>query len=74
MRKRLTRAGSAGQRALKDDRGQAILEYVLMVALAVGVVTMIGVGFRKTVFKLWKGFSRDVAAACPGCPPNPGIR
>jgi hypothetical protein len=62
------------RKGLRNDSGQAILEYVLMVALAVGVVTLIGVGFRKTVFKVWKGMSRDVAAACPGCPPNPAVR
>jgi hypothetical protein len=52
------------------ESGQAVLEYVLMLSMAVGVVILIGVGFRKSIFKVWQGFTRDIAAACPGCPPN----
>lgn len=53
-----------------DDAGQAVLEYVLMLSLAVGVVVIIAVGFRRSIFHVWKGFARDVAAACPACPAN----
>jgi hypothetical protein len=53
-----------------DDSGQAILEYVLMLSMAVGVVVIIAVGFRRSIFHLWQGFTRDIASACPGCPPN----
>ena len=53
-----------------NDSGQAILEYVLMLSMAVGVVIIIAVGFRRSIFHLWGGFTRDIAAACPGCPAN----
>ncbi len=54
----------------KSDSGQAVLEYILMLSLAVGVVVIIAVGFRRSIFHVWKGFTRDVAAACPACPAN----
>jgi predicted membrane protein len=56
------------------ESGQAILEYVLMMSMAVGVVIIIGVGFRRSIFHVWKGFTREIAAACPGCPPNPDAK
>lgn len=51
-----------------NEAGQAVVEYVLMLVVTVGIVTLIGVGFRKTLFTLWSGFARDIVAACPGCP------
>jgi len=53
-----------------EESGQAILEYVIMLSMAVGVVILIAVGFRRSIFHVWKGFNREIAAACPGCPPN----
>jgi Flp pilus assembly pilin Flp len=51
-----------------DEEGQAVIEYILMLSVVVGMVSMIGFGFRKTLFKLWGSFTRDIAAGCPGCP------
>lgn len=51
-----------------NDEGQAVVEYILMLVVTVSVVSIIGLGFRKTLFKLWSTFSREIAAACPGCP------
>jgi hypothetical protein len=56
--------------AKTGESGQAVLEYVLMLSMAVGVVVLIAVGFRRSIFHVWKGFTRDVAAACPACPAN----
>ena len=57
----------------RDDSGQAVVEYVLMVMLALSVVSVIGITFRKTVIRMWEMISKDVAAACPGCPPPSGV-
>jgi Flp pilus assembly pilin Flp len=59
---------------LYDDQGQAVVEYILMISMALSVVTIIGVGFRKSLFKLWTLFAQEISAACPGCPPNPNVR
>jgi Flp pilus assembly pilin Flp len=61
-------------RLLNDERGQAVVEYILMLVLALSVVTVIGLGFRKTLFKLWTLFAQEISAACPGCPPDPNVK
>lgn len=58
-----------------DERGQAVVEYILMLVLVISFVGMIAFGFRSSVVKLWQSFSRDVSAACPrDCPPKENIR
>ena len=49
----------------QNEEGQAIVEYILMLLLAVSVVTILGFGFRKSVMTLWVSVTRDIAAACP---------
>lgn len=58
----------------RDEEGQAIVEYLLMVSVTVMSVGVLGFGFRKTLFRLWQTFAQDITAACPGCPPDPSIR
>ncbi len=56
------------RKALSNERGQAVIEYILMLTVAVSIVGIIGFGFRKSLFKLWGSFTQDIVAACPGCP------
>lgn len=58
----------------RDEEGQAIVEYLLMVSVTVIAVGALGIGFRKTLFALWQAFAKDITAACPGCPADPSIR
>ncbi len=51
----------------RKQLGQAMIEYMLMLALVVGVVSSTGFIFRKTVFKMWKFMSKQIAPGCPGC-------
>lgn len=53
---------------VENEEGQAVIEYLLMLVVTVGIVTIIGMGFRKSLFKIWTGFSKEISAACPGCP------
>jgi Flp pilus assembly pilin Flp len=62
------------RRLLRDQGGQATLEYVLGLAMAISVVSVIGIGFRRSILALWEMISREVTAACPGCPADPTIR
>jgi hypothetical protein len=61
-------------RAAGGEEGQAVVEYILMVLLAISAVSIIGIGFRRTLFSVWGKMAKEVTAACPGCPPNPAIR
>lgn len=61
--------------AIKRNRGgQAIVEYLLGLTLVILLVGMIATVFRKSLYGMWEMISRDVSAACPGCPPDPKIR
>jgi Flp pilus assembly pilin Flp len=55
----------------KGEEGQAVIEYILMLVVTITIVSIIGIGFRKTLFRLWGKLTQEIAAACPGCPPDP---
>lgn len=58
-----------------SDRGQALVEYLLMILLALSVVGILGFSFRKSIRRLWIFYIREVSAPCPGCAPsNPTYR
>jgi Flp pilus assembly pilin Flp len=58
----------------RENQGQAVVEYVLMLFLVVAAVAIIGTGFRKSLYGLWEGLSGEIAAGCPGCPKDNSIR
>jgi Flp pilus assembly pilin Flp len=58
----------------RSDEGQAVIEYMLALLVAVSVVIIIAKGFKKSLFVVWSGMTVSIAAACPGCPPNPKYR
>jgi Flp pilus assembly pilin Flp len=58
----------------RNESGQAVVEYLLMLAVIVAIVGAVGIGFRKILVKLWEKMARDIAAPCPGCPPPPDVR
>lgn len=61
-------------RLFADESGQALLEYVLGLSTAVAIVSVIGIGFRRSIMAVWQMISKEVTAACPGCPADPSIQ
>lgn len=59
---------------LENDRGQAVVEYVLMLAIVVAMIGVMSTGFRRALISLWGKMARDISAPCPGCPPPPEVR
>src|SRR4051794_39530997 len=53
---------------LRDEGGQAFVEYILGLSMAVVVVGAMARSFRTTLWALWRGLAKDIIAACPGCP------
>jgi hypothetical protein len=51
----------------RSESGQAIVEYILILALALSLVSVIAIGLRKSMFSLWKFMATDITAPCPGC-------
>jgi len=58
----------------RDEGGQVIVDYVLTLSIVVSVVLIVGTLFRKSLFHLWEVMTKEISAACPGCPPDPKIR
>jgi hypothetical protein len=59
-------AGGLGQ------SGQAMVEYVLMIVVALSILIVVSSGLKKTVIALWSYYFQKVSAACPtGCQPDP---
>ncbi len=59
---------------LLTEKGQALIEYVLLIAITISLVTLMATGLRNSVFKLWTFYTKAIAAPCPGCPAPPEIR
>lgn len=52
-----------------SESGQAVLEYILMMGVAVSLLGLIATTFRRTVASVWKVWSAEIAAPCPKCAP-----
>jgi hypothetical protein len=50
-----------------QNSGQAIIEYVLLMSIIVGMSGAIMFAVRKNRDKMWKIMICDVSAACPSC-------
>jgi hypothetical protein len=61
-------------KVLNNNQGQAVLEYILMLLVALGVVTTISIGFKQSLFSIWGLFSREISAPCPACQPDPKVQ
>ena len=48
-------------------RGQAIIEYLLMVIMLAVTVAVAIRGSNRTIYQLWTGLVRQVAKGCPDC-------
>ena len=61
------------QAMLREDDGQAIVEYVLALSIVMFLVTIMATGLRNSLLKLWVSYSKQIAAPCPGCKADPAI-
>ncbi len=57
----------------QDQGGQAVVEYVLVIAMVISIVAIIATSFRKSIRLLWYTLTREIAPGCPDCaPPSAG--
>jgi Flp pilus assembly pilin Flp len=52
---------------IEDESGQAMLEYILLVGSAIGLVAMLKTSLNEMTGKLWKMLAKRIAAGCAGC-------
>jgi predicted transporter len=52
---------------VSNEKGQAIIEYVIMLAVVLGMAGILVFGVKNTRDKLWKHIVCVVSAPCPTC-------
>jgi Flp pilus assembly pilin Flp len=55
------------RRFLKDDSGQAIIEFFLLLLVTVLIVSTLKTTLTRLTAKLWSFFAKKIAAPCPSC-------
>ena len=58
------------RRFLKDEGGQVIVEYLILLSIVLGVFTVVFLNFRASLIRLWRSIVVIVRAPCPGCEPT----
>lgn len=51
----------------QDESGQAIIEFMLLLLVLVGIVGTLKASLKKVTTKLWTLFAKKIAAPCPSC-------
>ena len=59
---------------LRKNQGQAVVEYILMMAVVVALIGLLSNGFKNGLVLLWERMAKDISAPCPKCPPPPEVR
>ena len=54
------------------SKGQAILEYMLLVVMIAVTVAIIIRNTNQTIYFFWTGLARQIASPCSNCNPGPG--
>ena len=52
---------------MEEESGQAIIEYVLLMLMVVGVVGAMKTSLKQITVKLWVLFAKKIAAPCGNC-------
>lgn len=53
----------------KNEEGQAVIEFIVVLLMAISVVGLMAAQFQRPMRTLWQTFGCEIAAACPSCPP-----
>ncbi len=59
---------------IDNESGQALLEYVLSLVIAVALISAFSLALRRPVGRVWQRLAKEIAAPCPDCPGNDRIR
>jgi len=60
-----------GMKAKEKLRGQAILEYILLIVMISVTVAITIRNTNRSIYGLWTGLVRQVASPCPDCVTDP---
>ena len=57
-------------RLRRRSRGQAVIEYILMVIMLAVTMAVVIRNTNRTIYELWTGLVRQVAKGCADCTSN----
>ena len=58
----------------RDESGQTLVEFMLTLMVAVSMVVIISLGFKRSLRTFWIKLAREISAPCPKCEPPPNVR
>lgn len=61
-------------RARSPSKGQALVEYAMLMLVIIGVFFVINRQVRRGVGKLWLTLGKEITAGCVGCTPPENVR
>ena len=61
------------QSFIRDESGQAILEYVLLLLAVVSIVGTMKAGLKELTARFWLFMAKKIAAPCPTCEPSADV-
>jgi Flp pilus assembly pilin Flp len=56
---------------MKSREGQAMVEYMIMLVFVLSVMGTFNGTLKAAILGIWGFYTREIAAGCPGCPPDP---
>lgn len=59
---------------VQNHSGQAVVEYILMITVALFIVGLIGSTFVRVRNYLWMQMACEISSACPHCPPDSDLQ
>jgi Flp pilus assembly pilin Flp len=62
------------RKARKNQSGQAVVEYMIMLVMVLTLMVAVSFAFRRAVRSFWQIITCEVSAACPNCPSDPNVR
>lgn len=52
---------------LMDESGQAVIEFMLLMLVIIGIVGALKLSIKNLTVKLWSRFGKRIAGGCPDC-------
>jgi Flp pilus assembly pilin Flp len=61
-------------RRIQSQAGQAVIEYVLILAIVMSVMVVLNRGLQTSIRTIWVTLAKEIAAPCPKCEPPRQMR
>jgi Flp pilus assembly pilin Flp len=58
----------------RNQSGQAVVEYIILLSMAVAIALAMAAGFNGISKKLWQLIACEVSAPCPGCQVDEAVK